>query len=246
MQQKTQTQAKILTHSSFKGGAGKSTLNYLTGVFLSQYGKKVLFIDLDPNCCLSQIVKKIFCDETAKDLISGLNPTPYNIAPNLDIIPGTLDMCFLQNIMDTALKNAIHKNRLSEKYDWIILDPPGSWNSHTRNAIFAADKLIIPGTISSLDFVATKKYFEQLENCCINADVYIVCNKSNKKLNEPNILEKYQEEFADFLCPQIIPDILSLKKLTSNPNYTLTPNVKKRLAQYVEYITGENMEVENA
>ena len=244
MQQKTQTQ--ILTHTSFKGGAGKSTLNYLTGVFLSQIGKKVLFIDLDPNCCLSQIVKKIFCDETAKDLISGLNPTPYNVAENLDIIPGTLDMCFLQNIMDTALKNAIHKNKLSEKYDWIILDPPGSWNSHTRNAIFAADKLIIPGTISSLDFVATKKYFEQLENCCINADVYIVCNKSNKKLNEPNILEKYQEEFADFLCPQIIPDILSLKKLTSNPNYTLTPNVKKRLAQYVEYITGENMEVENA
>ena len=244
MQQKTQTQ--ILTHTSFKGGAGKSTLNYLTGVFLSQIGKKVLFIDLDPNCCLSQIVKKIFCDETAKDLISGLNPTPYNVAENLDIIPGTLDMCFLQNIMDTALKNAIHENKLSEKYDWIILDPPGSWNSHTRNAIFAADKLIIPGTISSLDFVATKKYFEQLENCCINADVYIVCNKSNKKLNEPNILEKYQEEFADFLCPQIIPDILSLKKLTSNPNYTLTPNVKKRLAQYVEYITGENMEVENA
>lgn len=244
MQQKTQTQ--ILTHTSFKGGAGKSTLNYLTGVFLSQIGKKVLFIDLDPNCCLSQIVKKIFCDETAKDLISGLNPTPYNVAENLDIIPGTLDMCFLQNIMDTALKNAIHKNKLSEKYDWIILDPPGSWNSHTRNAIFSADKLIIPGTISSLDFVATKKYFEQLENCCINADVYVVCNKSNKKLNEPNILEKYQEEFADFLCPQIIPDILSLKKLTSNPNYTLTPNVKKRLAQYVEYITGENMEVENA
>lgn len=240
------TQTQILTHTSFKGGAGKSTLNYLTGVFLSQIGKKVLFIDLDPNCCLSQIVKKIFCDETAKDLISGLNPTPYNIAENLDIIPGTLDMCFLQNIMDTALKNAIHKNKLSEKYDWIILDPPGSWNSHTRNAIFAADKLIIPGTISSLDFVATKKYFEQLENCCINADVYVVCNKSNKKLNEPNILEKYQEEFADFLCPQIIPDILSLKKLTSNPNYTLTPNVKKRLAQYVEYITGENMEVENA
>lgn len=240
------TQTQILTHTSFKGGAGKSTLNYLTGVFLSQIGKKVLFIDLDPNCCLSQIVKKIFCDETAKDLISGLNPTPYNIAENLDIIPGTLDMCFLQNIMDTALKNAIHKNKLSEKYDWIILDPPGSWNSHTRNAIFAADKLIIPGTISSLDFVATKKYFEQLENCCIEADVFVVCNKSNKKLNEPNILEKYQEEFADFLCPQIIPDILSLKKLTSNPNYTLTPNVKKRLAQYVEYITGENMEVENA
>lgn len=230
---------KVLTHSSFKGGTGKTTLNALTAIELSKQGNKVLMIDLDPNCCLSQIYHKELADRTSKDLISGTKVEPYHVAENLDLIPSSLDMALLQNIMDSTLKNMLKKFGYAQSYDWVIIDPPGSWNSHTRNAIFAADILIVTGTISSLDYFATIKYFEQLQNCYLDADVKIVCNKYNRQKNEPGIYEKYQEQFGDYLVKEPISDIKSLKYLTANPDYPIHATVKKGLENYVQAIIQE-------
>lgn len=172
--------AKTLTHSSWKGGTGKTTLNALTAVMLSKYFK-VLAIDLDPNCCFSQIYNLEFSDETSKDLLSGSKIKPINVSNNLDVIPSCLDMALLQNIMDSTLKNMIKKFGYDQEYDFIIIDPPGSWNSHTRNAIFATDVLVITGTVSTLDYFATEKYLEQLQNCYLDANVFVTCNKFNKE-----------------------------------------------------------------
>lgn len=229
-----------ITHSSFKGGTGKTTLNALTAITLAKKGYKVLMIDLDPNCCLSQIYHKELSDETSKELISGTKVNPYNVGENLDIIPSSLDMALLQNIMDSTLKNMLKKFNYSEDYDYVVIDPPGSWNSHTRNAIFAADILVVTGTISSLDYFATIKYFEQLQNCYLDADVKIVCNKFNKAKNEPGIYEKYQSQFGDYLVQEPISDIKSLKHLTANPDYKLHPVVKQNLENYVNAVIQEN------
>lgn len=232
---------KILTHTSFKGGTGKTTLNALTAITLAKQGNKVLMIDLDPNCCLSQIYHKELSDQTSKDLISGTSIKPYNVAENLDLIPSSLDMALLQNIMDSTLKNMIRKFEYSKTYDYIVIDPPGSWNSHTRNAIFAADILIVTGTISSLDYFATIKYFEQLQSCYLDAEVKIICNRFNKQKNEPGIYEKYQEQFKDFLIKEPISDIKSLKYLTADPNYPIQATVKKGLENYVNEIIKEEV-----
>lgn len=229
--------AQIITHTSWKGGTGKTTLNTLTSITLAKAGKKVLMIDLDPNCCLSQIFHKELSDRTSKDLITGLSVEPYNVGNNLDLLPSSLDMSLLANIMDTTLKNALKKYGYLDKYDFIIIDPPGSWNSQTRNAIFATDTLIITGTISSLDFQATLKYFEQLENCYLDVNVFVVCNKYNSAKNEAGVFDKYKESFGEFLYSEALPDIKSLKNLTANPNYPLHPTVAKKLVDYVTNIS---------
>ena len=229
--------AHILTHTSWKGGTGKTTLNTLASITLAKKGNKVLMIDLDPNCCLSQIFKKELSDRTSKDLITGIAVEPYNVAENLDLLPSSLDMSLLANIMDTTLKNSLKRFGYLEKYDWIIIDPPGSWNSQTRNAIFATDKLIITGTVSSLDYQATLKYFEQLENCFLDVDVLVVCNKYNTAKNEAGVFEQYKTQFEDYFYPEALPDIKSLKNLTADPNYPIHPTVAKKLNEYVSKIT---------
>lgn len=236
----TTKKANILTHSSWKGGTGKTTLNMLTARILAK-DSKVLIIDLDPNCCMSQIFGMALSDVTSKDLITGLPVEPYHTKiKNLDIIPGSLDMCLLANIMDTTIKNQLYTKGFASNYDWIIIDPPGSWNSQTRNAIFASDFLIITGTVSSLDFQATQKYFEQLGNCYIEADVKVVCNKYNSQKNEPGIWDKYRDAFAKCIYSQPIPDIKSLKYLTADPEYPLHPTVSKKLTDYVASIIKED------
>lgn len=230
--------AKTIAVSSYKGGVGKTTIIITVGETLANRGYKVLEIDLDSNCTLTKCYNKLFQDITSKNLLSETLTDFKGIYPakeNIDIIPSCLENNLLNNIMDIQLKINLQKTGLKEKYDYILIDPPGHWCSHTRNAVFCSDILILPGTCSSLDFSAIELYFDILKNCCIEADTFVCINKSNTKTNEPGILEKYQNTFGDFLIPGAIPDIPSLKRLTENVNYPVHAAVKKRLENYLDY-----------
>ena len=232
--------ATIISTSSWKGGTGKTTLNVLAAETLAGRGKKVLVIDLDSNCSISSVYGKLFCDHTAKDFISGGSPVAYPAKTNIDIIPADLQIGLLNNIMDSQLKINLKKSGLVEKYDYIIIDPPGYWGPHTRNAIFASDILVVSGTCSKLDLEATKNYFDMLGQCCIEADTFVVVNAFNTKANGPGVYEEYQSRFGEFLVPDPVPYIQSLKRLTANIDYPLHASVKARLEKYVDYIIGGN------
>lgn len=55
---------KIISLFNNKGGVGKSTLSYHLGCALSEMGKKVLFVDLDPQCNLT--INAMFEDRLEK------------------------------------------------------------------------------------------------------------------------------------------------------------------------------------
>lgn len=244
--------AKIITTTNGKGGTGKTTINAYLAEMLFKYGKKILIIDLDPNCSISEMYGKELQENTSKNFLSGKKQEPYIIKQKpeaeLAILPSDLDMSMLANIMDTQLKIQLRKSGWLESYDYIILDPPGSWNAQTRNTVFASDIIIISGTCSKLDLRATKNYFAQLENCYLDAEIFVLCNKYNTKTNPENIWEEYQKEFKEYLIEFPIPDIKSLKYLTANPDYPLHQSVQARLKKYVDIVTGINWEqgAENA
>lgn len=230
--------AKIITVSSYKGGVGKTTIITAAAEILASRGFRSLIIDLDSNCTVSRCYNKLFQDITSKNLLSETVTDFKGVYPAkeyIDIIPSCLENHLLNNIMDMQLKINLQKTGLKEKYDYILIDPPGHWCAHTRNAVFASDVLILPGTCSSLDFSAIKLYFDILQNCCIEADTYVCINKANSKTNEPGIIEKYNAAFGDFLIPGSIPDIKSLKRLTENVNYPMHQAVRHRLEQYINY-----------
>ena len=71
--------AKIITTSNGKGGTGKTTLNTFIAETLFAHGFSVLLIDLDHNCCLSEMYGFELQDETSKSFLSGTMVKPYNI-----------------------------------------------------------------------------------------------------------------------------------------------------------------------
>jgi cellulose biosynthesis protein BcsQ len=232
---------KTITISSWKGGTGKTTLGVATAGILAERGK-VLVIDLDSNCAISQIYGKVMQDFSSMEFLSGAGENfigVYPVSGNIDIMPGNIKNMLLNNIMDTQLKINLKRSGLVDKYDYIIVDPPGYWGAHTRNAVFAADILVIPGTCSRIDFEATKLYFSTLRQCYLEADTYVCVNGFNNRANLPGIYEEYQTEFGVFLTPEPVPFIQSLKKLTDDVNYPLHPMVKKRLERFVDHIVGK-------
>lgn len=57
---------KIITFTAIKGGVGKTTLTLNYGDWLAKHGKKVLLIDLDHQCNLTTVLKRL--DETILSL----------------------------------------------------------------------------------------------------------------------------------------------------------------------------------
>ena len=230
----------VITTSSWKGGTGKTTLNVLLALMLSLRLKKVLLIDLDSNCSLSQIFGHIMKDVTSMEFLSAADTFqgPYPCSEFIDIIPGNIKNVLLNNISDVQLKINIKKHGLRDKYDYIIIDPPGYLGAHTRNAVFAADVLVIPGTCSRIDYEATVLYFSELQQYGLDADTFVCMNAFSGKTNLPGICEMYQEKFGEFLIPDPVPYIASLKKLTNDVRYPLASSVRRRLEAYVDHVIG--------
>jgi cellulose biosynthesis protein BcsQ len=232
----------IITFATWKGGPGKTTLTTAAARILAGRGKGVLLLDLDSNCALSQVFGQVLKDFTSMEFISGTGENfkgIYKAMDNIDIIPGNLNNMLLNNIMDRQLKINLERGGFTKRYDYIFIDPPGYWGAHTRNAVFAADTLIIPGTCSRIDLEATKLFFRTLQQCFLETETLICVNAFNAKSNLPGIYEEYQGEFGEFLMAEPIPYIKSLKKLTSDVNYTLQATVKNRLNRFVDALTKE-------
>lgn len=233
-----------ITITNGKGGTGKTTLNTVLAEWLYAQGKKVLLVDCDPNCSMSEIYDFVLQDKTTRHLLSGKETEPYIIrkAENggeLAIIPSDLDLDMLANITDTQLKIQLRKQNFVSRFDFILIDPPGTWGAQTRNAVFAADRIIIAGKCSPLDFAATSNYVAKLQDCGLDADVTVVCNGYNS-LNDPDgIWPRYQAAFGEFLLSSPIPKMNSLKRIVENPGYRIRADLAERLLPFIHAASGE-------
>lgn len=144
----------VLTIINQKGGVGKSTTAINLSAALSELGKNVLIIDLDPQgnttsglgieksglkkCVYDVLLKDYPIDEVSKK----------NVYKTVDVVPATINLAGAEVELvneiarENRLKDAIQK--IKAHYDYIFIDCPPSLGLLTINALVAADKLFIP------------------------------------------------------------------------------------------------------
>lgn len=151
---------KIWAVSNQKGGVGKTTTVVSLGGLLASWGFRTLLVDLDPHGSLTSYFKmnpdeiefsvyNLFHDTGERK--ANISPRPYIVKTTfegLSVLPASTAIATLDRQvaslggMGLVIANALKK--VSEDYDYVIIDSPPMLGILMINALAACQKIIIP------------------------------------------------------------------------------------------------------
>lgn len=141
--------ARVISVINHKGGVGKTTTTGYLGEAIAKKGFKVLLIDLDPQGNLSQIFDVNIQGESQvyHSLIKLEDLAIYPIGENLSISPSDIELARaeteLLNKVGGEQRLKILISRVSQDYDFILIDCPPSLNILTMSAMQASNSCLI-------------------------------------------------------------------------------------------------------
>jgi len=145
---------RVVAIASQKGGVGKTTTAINLGACMAQADRKVLLIDIDPQCNASSGVG-VNGNElqvgTYEAIIGSVSPaesvTPTALA-SMDLMSAgqrlsgaEVELVGIEG-WETRLRGVV--DALRSRYDYILIDGPPSLGLLTVNALVAADSVLIP------------------------------------------------------------------------------------------------------
>ena len=153
---------EIITFAAVKGGVGKTTLSYNFSAYLADLGYKVLMIDFDHQCNLSQILGIYDQKNTVLSIFEKIDTLHieekvkiHRINDNIDLISGFLRLDEYEKHMSTTdgkdmqlymwLDDYYEEYNIGQ-YDYIIID--------TSPVLGTSDALSIGQLVDSVLFVA--------------------------------------------------------------------------------------------
>ena len=228
---------KVIAFGTLKGGTGKTTVAYNIGGILAEE-HKVLFIDVDPQCNLSDnagvdtaiqdgaTIRNVFDapnKTTASDVITS---EPMWQLPNLDIIASHIRLTATELQLVSAparekiLKKWIAKNKdVLGKYDYIIMDTNPSMGVVNQNAFMAADSIILVSDVSKKAIQGAQLFTYLWGEICESMDVEdntkaLILNNCDKRIGLTADIKEYyrdDEDFGKILMDNTIPSRVDIK-----------------------------------
>ena len=146
--------SKVIAVANQKGGVGKTTTVVNLATAMAACNKKVLIIDSDPqgNASTGLGFDKANLKNSFYNVITGdvsINNTIQKTQiPNLLIVPTSIDLAAVEqefvNLENRELRLKKEIEKLTVKYDYILIDCPPSLGLLTLNALVAAKNLLVP------------------------------------------------------------------------------------------------------
>ncbi|PHR81453.1 MAG: cobalamin biosynthesis protein CobQ [Colwellia sp.] len=167
---------EVWTVANQKGGVGKTTTTIALAGLLAERNKRVLLVDTDPHASLSYYfgiesedlelsVYDLFTQESSTEqILQSLCPTQYS---HIDILPATMGLATLDRSlgakggMGLVLKKAMRK--ISQDYDYVLMDCPPVLGVLMVNALAAADQIVVPVQTEFLALKGLERMIKTME-----------------------------------------------------------------------------------
>jgi chromosome partitioning protein len=147
--------AQVVALCNQKGGVGKTTSTINLGAALTEYGRKVLLVDFDPQGALSVGlgVQPHQLDRTIYNVLMESSVTVDDVllktnVPGMDLVPSNIDLSAaeVQLVSEVAREQTLLRvlADVRDDYDFILIDCQPSLGLLTVNALTAAQGVVIP------------------------------------------------------------------------------------------------------
>jgi len=147
--------AKVLALCNQKGGVGKTTSTINLGAALTEFGRRVLIVDFDPQGALSvglgmpahQLDRTIY-NVIIERSIGTADAIIRTDVDNMDLLPSNIDLSAaeVQLVAEVGREHTLVRalRPVVDHYDYILIDCQPSLGLLTVNALAAADGVLIP------------------------------------------------------------------------------------------------------
>lgn len=165
-------QTKIIAMCNQKGGVGKTTTTMNLAGALAEFGRRVLVVDGDPQCNLTQglLVRSPGPNDLtqARVVLDALDPRPLireTKVENIHLLPASLDMAGLSaDLRDTGNGLMLYRimlDKLRGLYDYILVDQRPALELDTDSQLVGSDAAIIMADVDQWSMEGLKRQVAQ-------------------------------------------------------------------------------------
>ena len=156
-----------------KGGVGKTVTTINMAAELAARGKRVVCIDADPQCNLSNFFgAEILDGSTLYDVLIG-NGDAYMAQKtrleNVWVLPGHLNLILAdvraiksQDLNLDSIRELVMNWAAFDTYDYVLIDSPPSFTAATSAGLAAADDVVIPIKLDSFSVAGVEEMMRQI------------------------------------------------------------------------------------
>jgi chromosome partitioning protein len=248
---------KIIALAQQKGGVGKTTTTINLGASLTELGRKVLVIDLDPQGALSAGLglNPLSIDKTIYDVLRSssvkLKDVIIETKSGLNLVPSNIDLSAAEvELVNETGREYVLKEKLSpiqNQYDYILIDCQPSLGLLTLNALSASTSIVIPVQTQYFALRGMDLLFQTIEKVKqrINPKLKIAgvlpTMFDSRTTHAKEALDELKEKYSQLLLETVIPFTVKLPDssvagdsiLKTNPESPATEAYRK-LAKEIE------------
>ncbi len=217
-----------------KGGCGKTTVSINLASALAKLGQKVLLVDMDPqsHCAVGLAVPEEQIEQSIYDCLINqtrnetlpLSEILWQINDRLDLAPASLDLSAFEQQMagvderEMCLRRVL--DRVSDVYQFVVIDCPPAVGLLTFNALRAATDVIVPAETGYFALHGLSKQLETLRLLCqrckqqirvmVLASMYDIRTKMARE-----VLGELRTQFPDHMLKTVVNFNTKIKEAAS-------------------------------